>query len=214
MKAMLWRTSPASTELEDVTLDWLRQMLGLPDEFEGIIYDTASVSTMHAIAAAREKANLKIRDDGMSGRTDLPLMRVYCSEHVHSSIDKSAITLGLGLRSPGIAPLRRAERLAEAFRASGRPHRNAGALCGSLCLDVPVLVHRDILGGRLKIDEVSTTLFDAMGDRAQAMYSPEADGQLKGDTLYLPATFDMDNLADLGASYPLPSLHFRLGWML
>jgi aromatic-L-amino-acid decarboxylase len=55
MKAMLWRTSPASTELEDVTLDWLRQMLGLPKQFEGIIYDTASVSTMHAIAAAREQ---------------------------------------------------------------------------------------------------------------------------------------------------------------
>lgn len=99
MKAMLWRTSPASTELEDVVLDWLRQMMDLPDHFEGIIYDTASVSTMHAIAAARERANLKVRDLGMSGRDDLPLMRVYCSEHVHSSIDKSVITLGLGLRS-------------------------------------------------------------------------------------------------------------------
>ena len=99
MKAMLWRTSPASTELEDVTLDWLRQMLGLPENFEGIIYDTASVSTMHAIAAAREQANLKIRDDGMSGRDDLPLLRVYASEHVHSSIDKACITLGLGTRS-------------------------------------------------------------------------------------------------------------------
>ena len=99
MKAMLWRTSPASTELEDVTLDWLRQMLGLPDEFEGIIYDTASVSTMHAIAAARERADVEVRDLGMSGRDDLPLMRVYCSEHVHSSIDKGVITLGLGLRS-------------------------------------------------------------------------------------------------------------------
>ncbi|MFL6374826.1 MAG: pyridoxal phosphate-dependent decarboxylase family protein, partial [Pyrinomonadaceae bacterium] len=99
MKAMLWRTSPASTELEDVTLDWLRQMLGLPDRFEGIIYDTASVSTMHAIAAGRERAGMKVRDLGMSGRDDLPLMRVYCSEHVHSSIDKSVITLGLGLRS-------------------------------------------------------------------------------------------------------------------
>ncbi|MFT3743215.1 MAG: pyridoxal-dependent decarboxylase [Pyrinomonadaceae bacterium] len=48
MKAMLWRTSPASTELEDVVLDWLRQMMDLPEHFEGIIYDTASVSTMHA----------------------------------------------------------------------------------------------------------------------------------------------------------------------
>lgn len=99
MKAMLWRTSPASTELEDVVLDWLRQMLGLPDRFEGIIYDTASVSTMHAIAAAREKAGLDVREKGMSGRDDLPLLRVYASEHVHSSIDKACITLGLGTRS-------------------------------------------------------------------------------------------------------------------
>ena len=99
MKAMLWRTSPASTELEDVVLDWLRQMMGLPDHFEGIIYDTASVSTMHAIAAARERTNLNIRERGMSGRDDLPLLRVYCSEHVHSSIDKACITLGLGMES-------------------------------------------------------------------------------------------------------------------
>ncbi|HQX54333.1 MAG TPA: pyridoxal-dependent decarboxylase [Pyrinomonadaceae bacterium] len=99
MKAMLWRTSPASTELEDVVLDWLRQMMGLPERFEGIIYDTASVSTMHAIAAARERAGLHIREQGMSGRDDLPLLRVYASEHVHSSIDKGVITLGLGLRS-------------------------------------------------------------------------------------------------------------------
>lgn len=99
MKAMLWRTAPASTELEDVVLNWLRQMMNLPDFFEGIIYDTASVSTMHAIAAAREKLNLRIREDGMSGRDDLPLLRVYCSEQVHSSIDKSVITLGLGQKS-------------------------------------------------------------------------------------------------------------------
>lgn len=99
MKAMLWRTAPASTELEDVVLDWLRQLMDLPDHFEGIIYDTASVSTMHAIAAAREKAGLSIREVGMSGRDDIPLLRVYCSEHVHSSIDKGVITLGLGLRS-------------------------------------------------------------------------------------------------------------------
>ena len=99
MKAMLWRTAPASTELEDVVLDWLRQMMALPEHFEGIIYDTASVSTMHAIAAARERTGLGVRDQGLSGRDDVPLLRVYCSEHVHSSIDKGVITLGLGLRS-------------------------------------------------------------------------------------------------------------------
>jgi aromatic-L-amino-acid decarboxylase len=97
-KAMLWRTSPASTELEEVTLDWLRQMMGLDPGLSGIIYDTASVSSMHAIAAAREGVEMRIREEGMSGRTDLPLLRVYASEQAHSSIDKGIITLGLGQR--------------------------------------------------------------------------------------------------------------------
>jgi aromatic-L-amino-acid decarboxylase len=97
-KAMLWRTSPASTELEEVTLDWLRQMMGLDAGMTGIIYDTASVSSMHAIAAAREGVELRIREEGMSGRNDLPLLRVYASEQAHSSIEKAVITLGLGQR--------------------------------------------------------------------------------------------------------------------
>jgi aromatic-L-amino-acid/L-tryptophan decarboxylase len=97
-KAMLWRTSPASTELEEVTLDWLRQMMGLDQGMTGIIYDTASVSSMHAIAAAREGVELRIREEGMSGRKDLPQLRVYVSEQAHSSIDKAVITLGLGQR--------------------------------------------------------------------------------------------------------------------
>jgi aromatic-L-amino-acid decarboxylase len=99
MKAMLWRTSPASTELEPVVLDWLRQMMNLPEEFKGVIYDTASISTLHAIAMAREKLNLGIRENGMSGRADLPLLRVYCSEQTHNSIDKAVILLGLGQKS-------------------------------------------------------------------------------------------------------------------
>ncbi len=120
MKAMLWRTAPASTELEDVVLDWLRQMTGLPDVFEGMIYDTASVSTMHAIAAARERADPNSRKLGLAGRADAPKMRVYVSEHVHSSIDKSVITLGLGLESLRKIETNerfemRAEKLAEAI---------------------------------------------------------------------------------------------------
>ncbi|MGI9105641.1 MAG: pyridoxal phosphate-dependent decarboxylase family protein [Pyrinomonadaceae bacterium] len=99
VKALLWRTSPAATELEEVTLSWLRQMIGLPAEFAGIIYDTASVSSLHAIAAAREHLHLDIREQGMSGRDDLPLLRVYASEQSHSSIDKAVIALGLGQRS-------------------------------------------------------------------------------------------------------------------
>ena len=87
-KSMLWRTSPASTELEEVVLDWLRQMMGLDPGMIGIIYDTASVSSMHAIAAAREGVEQRIREEGMSGRPDLPLLRVYVSEQAHSSIEK------------------------------------------------------------------------------------------------------------------------------
>src|SRR4029434_8415613 len=98
VKSMLWRTSPASTELEEVVLDWLRQMLGLDAGMSGFIYDTASVSSMHAIAAAREGVELRIREEGMSGRQDLPLLRVYASEQAHSSIEKGIITLGLGQR--------------------------------------------------------------------------------------------------------------------
>jgi aromatic-L-amino-acid decarboxylase len=99
VKSMLWRTSPASTELEEVVLDWLRQMIGLDAGMSGIIYDTASVSSMHAISAAREGVELRIREEGMSGRKDLPLLRVYASEQAHSSIDKGIITLGLGQRA-------------------------------------------------------------------------------------------------------------------
>jgi aromatic-L-amino-acid/L-tryptophan decarboxylase len=73
--------------------------MSLDDGFSGIIYDTASVSSMHAIAAARERIEMRIREDGMSGRKDLPLLRVYASEQSHSSIEKGIITLGLGQRS-------------------------------------------------------------------------------------------------------------------
>ena len=99
VQAMLWRTSPAATELEEVTLAWLRQLMRLPDSFEGVIYDTASISTLHALAAAREAAVPDIRTAGMAGRADLPRLRVYCSEHAHSSVDKSVILLGLGHES-------------------------------------------------------------------------------------------------------------------
>ena len=97
--ALLWRAAPAAQELEDVALSWLRQMIGLPEAFSGMIYDTASISTLHAIAAAREGLDLRVREDGMSGRTGLPLLRVYASEQAHSSVEKCAITLGLGQRS-------------------------------------------------------------------------------------------------------------------
>jgi len=95
-QGMLWRTSPSVTELEEVTLGWLRDLMGLPPAFDGVIYDTASVSSLHALAAAREALVPGVRRDGMPGRSDLPRYRVYCSEHAHSSIDKAVILIGLG----------------------------------------------------------------------------------------------------------------------
>ncbi|TSA30810.1 MAG: amino acid decarboxylase [Ignavibacteriales bacterium] len=94
VNSMLWKSAPASTELEETVLNWFREIINLPKEFWGIIYDTASVSSMHAIAAARENIGFDIRKNGMSG---VPKLRLYCSEQAHSSIDKSALTLGIGL---------------------------------------------------------------------------------------------------------------------
>ena len=96
VQAMLWRTSPSATELEEVVLGWLRDLLGLPEAFEGVIYDTASISTVHALAAAREAVVPDVRTLGLAQRADVPRLRVYCSEHAHSSVDKAVILLGMG----------------------------------------------------------------------------------------------------------------------
>jgi aromatic-L-amino-acid decarboxylase len=96
VNSMTWRTAPAATELETLVLDWLRQWLGLPNEFSGVVYDTASISTMHALAIAREEAGTSVRTLGLSGRSELPIFRIYASDQAHSSVDKGAIALGLG----------------------------------------------------------------------------------------------------------------------
>ena len=97
VNAMLWKTAPAATELELVAVDWLRQLLGLGEGWHGHINDTASSGTLVALAAAREAdPALAVRERGTAGRADLPALRVYCSEHAHSSVDKAAITLGIG----------------------------------------------------------------------------------------------------------------------
>ncbi len=92
---MLWRTSPIGTELETVVVDWLRQALGLPDAFGGLLTDTASTSTLIALAAAREAAGLDASAEGLAAR-ELGQLRVYCSSEAHSSIEKACMTLGIG----------------------------------------------------------------------------------------------------------------------
>ncbi len=127
VQAMLWRTSPAATELEQVTLRWLARLMELPSTFEGVIYDTASISTLHALAAARERVVPDVRARGMLARPELPAVRVYCSEHTHSSIDKAVLLLGLGQQAVHRIPVdhyhaMRADHLAEAIAAD----RHAG----------------------------------------------------------------------------------------
>jgi aromatic-L-amino-acid/L-tryptophan decarboxylase len=96
--AMLWRTSPIGTELEGVVVGWLRDALGLPDAFDGLITDTASTSSLIALAAAREAAGVAASRDGLDGR-NLADLRVYASAEAHSSIEKACMTLGLGAAS-------------------------------------------------------------------------------------------------------------------
>ncbi len=90
VNGMIWQTSPAATELEHVVLDWLRQMLNLPEDFWGIIYDTASISTLHAIAAAKTEAEDKYKEN-----FEVSKLCVYFSEHAHSSVEKAARFLGV-----------------------------------------------------------------------------------------------------------------------
>jgi aromatic-L-amino-acid decarboxylase len=94
LNGMIWRTSPSLTELETVTLRWLREALGLPPDLFGIINDTASINSFLALAAAREYAAPEIRTRGFVAA---PPLRVYCSEHAHSSIEKGALALGFGI---------------------------------------------------------------------------------------------------------------------
>ncbi|MDQ2966487.1 MAG: pyridoxal-dependent decarboxylase, partial [Chloroflexota bacterium] len=94
--AMLWRTSPVATELEQVVVDWLRQALGLPETFDGLLTDTASTSSLIALAAAREAAGLEASARGLAARADIGAPLVYASTEAHSSIDKACMTLGLG----------------------------------------------------------------------------------------------------------------------
>lgn len=129
VNAMLWRTSPAATELEVRVCDWLRQMVGLPPEFRGHINDTASISTLLSLGVARHRIpGLEVRQKGLAGRADIPSLVVYVSDQAHSSCDKAVLTLGLGLDNVRHIPVdekfqMRSDKLEEAIakdRAAGR----------------------------------------------------------------------------------------------
>lgn len=95
VNGMSWHTCSSATELEEVSLSWLAQMLGIPLKFWGIIYDTASISSMHAVAAAREQAKELFLDEDELTKKNYSRLIIYCSEQAHFSIEKIALTLGI-----------------------------------------------------------------------------------------------------------------------
>ncbi len=94
---MFWRNAPASTEVEQTVVDWLRSMLGLPEAFDGMLTDTASISSLLALVAARHAVpGLNSREEGLSGRDRVPRLTLYTSAEAHLSIEKAAIVIGVG----------------------------------------------------------------------------------------------------------------------
>ena len=93
VQGMIWETSPAAAELEEKTMNWLKQMIGLPQMFDGVIQDTASTATLTAILTAREKkTNFRINESGFG----IEQYRIYCSTETHSSIEKAVKIAGFG----------------------------------------------------------------------------------------------------------------------
>jgi aromatic-L-amino-acid decarboxylase len=93
-QCMIWETSPAATELECRMMEWLRQMIGLPDGFVGSIQDTASTATLCALLAARERlSEFRVNERGLSG---FGVLTVYCSAEAHSSVEKNVKIAGIG----------------------------------------------------------------------------------------------------------------------
>ncbi len=125
-QCMLWQTSPAATELETRVMDWLRQMIGLPEGFSGVIQDSASGATLAALLTARERAlGFTGNATGLAGG---PSLRVYASEQVHSSVDKAVRIAGIGdanlVRIPVTGPLHGMDP--DALDAAIRADRAAG----------------------------------------------------------------------------------------
>ena len=132
--AFLWRTSPVGAELEGITVDWLRQGLGLPGTFDGVFNDTASISTLASLAAARQRATGNASQAGL--RASLPL-RVYTSAEAHSSIERAAMILGIGregVRKVAVDPDR--ALIPAALQAAIAEDRAAGWLPGGVVATV------------------------------------------------------------------------------
>jgi aromatic-L-amino-acid decarboxylase len=170
-----WQASPALTELEEVCLDWWRQMLGLGERWSGVIQDTASTATFVALACARERASNHAATRGGLQALDRALM-IYVSSQAHSSVEKAALLAGFGRDNLRVIPVdarfdMRADALASAIledRAAGREPCAIVATCGS----------------------TATTAFDPLADVASLARSEElwlhVDAAMAGSAMILP----------------------------
>ncbi|MFW6084684.1 MAG: pyridoxal phosphate-dependent decarboxylase family protein [Gemmatimonadota bacterium] len=155
VNAMLWRTSPAATELEERMVAWTRDFVGLPPSFTGVIQDTASTGLFVALAAARHRAYPEVRAAGLAGR-DAPTGRVYGSGLAHSSLAKAVIAAGLGHDNLVRVPVdarhaMRSDALDRALREDGEAGRRPVMVCATIgttsCASVdPVAAIADVCG--------------------------------------------------------------------
>ena len=170
-----WQASPALTELEEVCLDWWRQMLGLSARWSGVIQDTASTATFVALVCARERAtNHAATRGGLQGQAN-PLI-VYVSAQAHSSVEKAAVLAGFGRENLVLVPVddnfdMRPDALATAIatdRAAGREPCAIVATCGT----------------------TATTAFDPIAEIAQIARAQElwlhVDAAMAGSAMILP----------------------------
>ena len=170
-----WQSSPALTELEEVCLDWWRQMLGLSERWSGVIQDTASTATFVALVCARERAtNYAATRDGLQGQKR-PLM-IYVSSQAHSSVEKATMLAGFGRENLHVVPVdagfdMRPEELEKAIvedRAAGREPCAVVATCGT----------------------TATTAFDPLVSIAQIARTEEiwlhVDAAMAGSAMILP----------------------------
>ena len=125
---MFWQNAPSATEVEERVVQWMRALLGLPEGYDGMFTDTASVSTLTALVAARHAApGLDARREGLAGRPALQRLRLYCSEEAHASVEKAAIVIGVGQAGVRKIPVDADYRLRpDAFEAAIREDRAKG----------------------------------------------------------------------------------------
>ena len=119
-QCMNWETSPAAAELEEKMMIWLKKLIGLPDYFEGVIQDTASTATLAAIITARERiTGFSVNNNGANSAG---ILRVYCSEQAHSSVEKAVKICGIGKKNLVKVPVKEdfsmdPEKLGEAIES-------------------------------------------------------------------------------------------------